>query len=759
MNQSNPLRSLVARAVSARRFVLSVTVMFGALGMGLGGPVYAQTSADSPFVSAKAADYPDGSRLKPNYRAGQGQLQIPRARGPSKEAAIGFAAAASGQAQLPPGFTLQRGTTTRVMDQAYVPSGAAPRDAAPGDGKAATGTSQVKYFALYPMEYMGIPLAKGSDFLAVVNEDGGVLATRERSIPTEVNATVSSVSADAALEAARHAAGAGLSEADAKASTPKLEIWVDEQLKGHLAWVITLESKSRTNPQDRMYWISAVGEPKVLSSESTIYHTHFGTVAGTTWETSPLEPTLSHSLASLTATRTGAGGGTSLTGPDGRYAYVAGLGSATINASLSGPFFVVQNQAGANMTRAATGSPAAAINLNFGGASNAEFAQVTAFYWGNVARNVAGILAPGELASLPTRVNIASSCNAYWNGSSINFFQAGGSCPNTAYSDVVLHEYGHGVDAVKGGILDGGYSEGFGDALAVLGTQQSCLGRDFLGAGTCLRPATDLILWPPVSGEGVHAIGRRYAGFTWELVQQLKKTYSDEESFWLATRLVMAAAAANPSSIPDAVHLSFVADDTDGNLTTCSPHFKELAAAADSRHIPRPADCVSSADAGVRASSAQFPWTPSIKVSTNSNIATATITLPTPMALHIVANTSARALGTTPVTFNTGFYNQSNPATMWTNSYRSVTIPGANQWMNFSSTFAITLPAGTHQIYWKIWTGSQLEFSGGSLLVEAFGGTASLTGFGDSGQESTGFEPLKQNLIDNQGQPITTIRE
>ena len=59
-----------------------------------------------------------------------------------------------------------------------------------------------------------------------------------------------------------------------------------------------------------------------------------------------------------------------------------------------------------------------------------------------------------------------------------------------------MHEYGHGIDAVKGGIVHGGYSEGFGDAMAVLATRQPCVGRDFFGAGTCLRSASDVILWP-----------------------------------------------------------------------------------------------------------------------------------------------------------------------------------------------------------------------------------------------------------------------
>ncbi|MFQ6097987.1 MAG: peptidase MA family metallohydrolase, partial [Armatimonadota bacterium] len=47
------------------------------------------------------------------------------------------------------------------------------------------------------------------------------------------------------------------------------------------------------------------------------------------------------------------------------------------------------------------------------------------------------------LARLPVNVNLNNTCNAYLNGSSINLFRSGGGCHNTAFSDVILHEYGH----------------------------------------------------------------------------------------------------------------------------------------------------------------------------------------------------------------------------------------------------------------------------------------------------------------------------
>lgn len=64
-------------------------------------------------------------------------------------------------------------------------------------------------------------------------------------------------------------------------------------------------------------------------------------------------------------------------------------------------------------------------------------------------------------------VNIAAFCNAYWDGDTLNFFQANAICANTAnIGEVVIHEFGHGVDENTGGIEDDAYSEGFADLLA-----------------------------------------------------------------------------------------------------------------------------------------------------------------------------------------------------------------------------------------------------------------------------------------------------
>jgi hypothetical protein len=712
----------------------------------------ANTQQTSPLAGGQAATglrQADGSRLQAQYEAPNQAVDVPQGPVSARIATARLAGAARVQPSLPDGFTLGSGSTSHMTG-----AGLRARAAAADQG---AGDATEKFISLFPLAYRDIPMSKGSDYLTIVTGEGKLVATRKRGLPTSVDATQPSNAAREAVTAALQAAGPQFAGINPETVNPQLQIWVDETQKGNLAWTFVIAAPSLTEPAARRYWVSAVGPPRVLNWESEIFHNHTGFVSGNIWATTPLQPTENRGLQQLEVTRST---DVIFTGANGRYGYTSPSpsGSAEIKARLRGPAFVVESQSGPTMENARTGPPSPPLDINFGASGDDQLAQVTAFYWANVARSMAqNILAPSDLAALPVRTSLAGSCNAYWNGSSINFFKAGGACPNMAYADVVLHEYGHGIDAAKGGILDGGYSEGFGDAVAILGTRQSCLGRDFSGPGTCLRPANELILWPPAPTEGVHAQGRRYAGFVWELIQQLKQSYSDDEAYAIAGRLVFAAAAANPSSIPDAVHLSFLADDTDGNLANGTPHFRALANAADSRKIPRPADPLVAG--GAVASSAHFSWTPAKVVSTDSNILQTTIHLDRPGKVHVSANTSARSAS--PLSFRSGLYNAPAPNAMWSNSLRDISIPAANQWVNFSTKIAVDLPAGSHTIFWKIWisTGT-ITLSGGTLTVEGFEPASgpmalSLAEPTTSSMPATGAQEGVTTATDRLGQSIT----
>ncbi|MBN2384872.1 hypothetical protein JXQ70_18520 [bacterium] len=103
---------------------------------------------------------------------------------------------------------------------------------------------------------------------------------------------------------------------------------------------------------------------------------------------------------------------------------------------------------------------------------------------------------------LTDNVNINSTCNAYWSGSTINFYRSGGGCGNTGeIPGVSLHEWGHGMDDNDG---SGGQSppvETRADWTAILQTHQSCAGGGFfmsydMGCGN-----------PPSQGSEYHNCG------------------------------------------------------------------------------------------------------------------------------------------------------------------------------------------------------------------------------------------------------------
>ena len=88
--------------------------------------------------------------------------------------------------------------------------------------------------------------------------------------------------------------------------------------------------------------------------------------------------------------------------------------------------------------------------------------------------------------SLPTLVDVNGTCNAFYTpGSpSINFYSEGDGCNAfSVVSDVVFHEYGHGIndlfyESQGGAFTNGGINEGYADFWAI-----SLTGNPVLGAG------------------------------------------------------------------------------------------------------------------------------------------------------------------------------------------------------------------------------------------------------------------------------------
>lgn len=83
-------------------------------------------------------------------------------------------------------------------------------------------------------------------------------------------------------------------------------------------------------------------------------------------------------------------------------------------------------------------------------------------------------------SQLTANMNIDDDCNAFWNGSSINFYTSGGGCRNTGEIAAVFdHEWGHGMDDNDANPAISAPGEAYADVAALLRLNTSCIGRGF----------------------------------------------------------------------------------------------------------------------------------------------------------------------------------------------------------------------------------------------------------------------------------------
>jgi hypothetical protein len=478
------------------------------------------------------------------------------------------------------------------------------------------GGPQVLHKFGYGLQYKDIPLSKHTSQSLVIASRGNqrkVLFSRARNLPDPENLpadTTATVEQETATRIGLGDAKKGVGDVNIEVAmgdanqAPHLEIVVGDQGKAELAWTYVVRANDRKDRFARQYWVAAQGDAHILLKEDLVYMNCWqepstavapaatkGKITGDIFgiKKSPLDaPDTNQPLQDFLAESVI--GHQVVTDSTGQYTPVPGV---ALNKMLIGPFARVINEAGPALNPTQDGN-----NLTFKATNDQELAQVSAFYWVNFAHEFVKPFLPGTLtvlANMDVHVNINETCNAFFSGAdnSLNFFKAGKSiddptknCVNSAYCDVACHEFGHGVDAEFGDILDGAYSEGFGDSLAILITETSVIGRDFFGSGTKLRDASDPIQWPDVKDDfDPHVAGQPYACFTWDLSQKLISKFGGDgkKAFDTVKQLTLGAAALNPRDVPDAVRLVFFVDHQNG-----SKFFQEMAQAADAHQIPRP---------------------------------------------------------------------------------------------------------------------------------------------------------------------------
>jgi MYXO-CTERM domain-containing protein len=209
-------------------------------------------------------------------------------------------------------------------------------------------------------------------------------------------------------------------------------------------------------------------------------------------------------------------------------------------------------------------------------------AQLSGYIHANLVKEHAALIAPTMTfiaAELPVLVNEDDpmGCNAFWNGSSINFLKAKGGCNNTArLGDVVYHEFGHGFHqhAILAGVgaLDASLGEGTGDIMNASMTHDAHLAPGFFqGGNQDLRDMDTGRHWPEDISWDPHETGLIWAGAMWDLRTFLVKDLGDPAGHALTDQLYYQTIR-RASSIPSTYAEILAADDDDGDLSNGTPH-------------------------------------------------------------------------------------------------------------------------------------------------------------------------------------------
>jgi hypothetical protein len=185
--------------------------------------------------------------------------------------------------------------------------------------------------------------------------------------------------------------------------------------------------------------------------------------------------------------------------------------------------------------------------------------------------------------ALPTNVDVTGTCNAFYNGSSINFYAAGGGCNSFTYNgDIIYHEYGHGINDKfynwqgAGTMNNGALNEGEADCWGMSVSHDPVLGQGSMpGNGGIIRryDQAPKVYPQDIVGE-VHADGEIIAGAWWDVSQFSGDTMLFANTFAKTLFDTPDGPTGTEGTVYHKVLISALTrDDNDNNLANGTPHF------------------------------------------------------------------------------------------------------------------------------------------------------------------------------------------
>lgn len=185
---------------------------------------------------------------------------------------------------------------------------------------------------------------------------------------------------------------------------------------------------------------------------------------------------------------------------------------------------------------------------------------------------------------LPTKVDLTTGdCNAFYDGSSINFYAEANNChASSLFPDVVYHEYGHGINdkfyqSLSNNFTNGAMNEGYADVWALTLTNYPILSEGWYidnPSSSIRRYDQDPKVYPVNLVGQVHADGEIIAGAWWDT----KVLLNDDElllDLFAEAFPGLQATALNGQegqAFRDVLIDVLQADDDDMDITNGTPH-------------------------------------------------------------------------------------------------------------------------------------------------------------------------------------------
>ena len=386
-------------------------------------------------------------------------------------------------------------------------------------------------------------------------------------------------------------ARAGLTQVIDTEVDPELRILPVPVFRGaehHLVYQVVVRTQEAEQPGRYLCWVDAHDGELLYRQDLVVNHAPPPvstdlTLTGNVYEDNPYVAAVNRPMAHAEVSINGQ---TFLTDELG--SVNTGItGPVTATFSLEGPWSTVFTS---NLT------PSFSLTLQDGANSvsfdnDANIRERSAFFHVNIVHDHVNTWLPsftGMDFSLPTNVDVGGNCNAFYDGSSINFYAEGNDCQSYAQiAEVVYHEYGHGINdnyyQDNGSFfVNGAMNEGYADIWALSITEDPVLAE-----GSSLSDPDDYIrrydqdpkVYPQDLVGQVHADGEIICGAWWDYYVLMGNDMNAMMTLFTEAFAGLQANTPNGTegqAYRDVLIDALQADDNDGDITNGTPNGNEI---------------------------------------------------------------------------------------------------------------------------------------------------------------------------------------